>query len=60
MTDPEQYFGPGHYRVLAPAVDLAEEVVADHYRVSESFWMDKGRWELLTLAQFPSCRLCRR
>jgi len=51
MVNPEHYFGPGHYRALAPAVDLAEEVVADHYRVSESFWIDKGRWELLTLAQ---------
>ena len=51
MNEVERFFGPGHYRALGPAVDLAEEVVADHYRVSESFWLDKGRWELLTLAQ---------
>lgn len=36
--------------ILGPAVDLAEDAVSDHYRFSESFWIDKGRWELKTLA----------
>jgi hypothetical protein len=38
-------------KILGPAVDLAEDVVSDHYRFSESFWIDKGRWELKTLAE---------
>ena len=37
------------YGVLGPAVDLAEDAVSDHFRFSESFWIDKGRWELKTL-----------
>ncbi len=35
--------------VLGSAVDLAEDAVSDYYRFSESFWIDKGRWELKTL-----------
>jgi hypothetical protein len=38
------------YRLLGAAVDLAEELVADHYRFSEAFWLRDGRYELKTLA----------
>ena len=40
--------------ILGPAVDLAEDVVSDHYRFSESFWIDKGRWELKTLTHLKT------
>lgn len=42
------------FGVLGPAVDLAEDVVSNHYRFSESFWIDKGRWELKTLVDLKS------
>ncbi len=40
--------------ILGPAVDLAEDVVSDYYRFSESFWIDKGRWELKTLVELKA------
>ncbi|MBW1713648.1 MAG: hypothetical protein JRJ59_10915, partial [Deltaproteobacteria bacterium] len=43
-------FEPEHNQALGVAVDLAEEVVSEHYRFSETFWRDKGRWEIKTLA----------
>ena len=41
-------------KVLGPAVDLAEDVVSEYYRFSESFWIDKGRWELKTLVDLEA------
>ncbi len=43
------YFSPHQHRALAWAVDLAEEVVSDHYRFSETFWKKRGRCEFKTL-----------
>lgn len=42
------------FGVLGPAVDLAEDVVSDYFRFSESFWIDKGRWELKTLVDLKA------
>jgi len=42
-------FSDEQYQDLGHALDLAEEVVSEHYRFSEAFWLEKGRYEIKTL-----------
>lgn len=43
-------FDVNDFSALGSAVDLAEELVGEHYRLTEDFWRRPGRYELKTLA----------
>ena len=42
-------FDVGDFSILGYAVDAAEEIVGEHYRLTEDFWRRPGRYELKTL-----------
>lgn len=50
-------FGAEHRGPLGRAIDLAEEVVSEHFRFSETFWREKARWELKTLAELEPAEI---